>query len=94
MPITKSQFEGTWRLADFISVGVERGQEGAGPEQFAGFGLLVGREPISVRAAIPRKVYRKALRLLAPYITGEAERAFPGTSADAEVGQPDPGDRD
>jgi len=98
MPIESAKYKGSWKLSDFIGAGVERTAEAGktlGPdgkpeivESFVSHGLLIGREPIQVRAVIPRKVYNKAIKLLAPYLVGEAVRAFPGMTSEPKIGKP------
>ena len=98
MPIDSANYTGTWKLADIVGAGVERTAEAGrtkGPdgqpvivESFVSHGLLIGREPIHVRAEIPRKVYDKAIKLLAPYLVGEAVRAFPGMTSEPKIGKP------
>ena len=104
MAIDSARFTGNWKIRDIIAAGAERASEASdirGPdgkpeiaESYLAHGVLVGREPINVRAAVPRKVYNKVVKLLAPYLIDEAVITFSGTTKNADVGTPDPTDNE
>jgi hypothetical protein len=99
MPITKSTYEGTWRLADIVGIAVGResvagkiknpdGTPQIVTKYIAGAQLGGGEQVIEARAEIPRKVWRRVRKELAPYVIAEAVSAFTGTSKAADVGSP------
>lgn len=104
MAIESAQYSGVWKSGDIIGVGAERTAEATrerGPdgkplirESYLAHGVMSGREPIQVREPIPREVYEKAVKLLAPYLVRRAMAAFPGTGKHADIGDPKAEDQD
>jgi len=97
MPITKSTYEGTWKLSDIAGLVVGResvagdlknpdGSPKIITKYVAGAQLGAGEQVIEARAEIPRKVWRRVRKELAPYVIDEAVLAFDGTAKAADVG--------
>ncbi|MAG67720.1 MAG: hypothetical protein CMK74_17955 [Pseudomonadales bacterium] len=105
MPITNSKYTGTWLLQDVIALAVAQertasklknpdGSPQIATRYLASAQLIGGDQPVEARAIIPKKVFRKVRKLLAPYVMDEAVAAFDGTTKSPEVGDPDPADLD
>jgi hypothetical protein len=105
MPITKSTFEGEWHMDDIIAVSAGREKVASKLKNPDGSPQIVttyvaacelggGRNQIQARAEIPKKVWRKVRKALAPYLVDVAVQDFNGTTKHSGIGKPLAADQD
>ena len=87
-----TKYDGTLELKDIGSFAVAKEQIDDKVVYLAT--CFIGNNPVPTQEVVPKKIFRKMRKMVAPYVVDKAVTEMVGVTKHADVGDKDPADQD